>query len=148
MMKKLAKYSYILVLLFWSVSGSVMAEDASYNNVAVVVHAENTNDLNLRQILNIYLGKTTAFPNGDPVTPIDREEGSKKRDIFYTDFLGINDKQLKKHWAKLLFTGEGRPPVLLGSDQDVKARVAEDKSAIGYIDAGNVDDTVKVIVMF
>lgn len=121
---------------------------AAQADIAVVVHPSNNNTLEKTQIKRMYLGQLKVFPDNSRVKPIDQEEGSLIREMFASSVLGKSSQQLKTYWAKLMFTGQGNPPVVEKSDRDVKQAVADDPSAIGYIDAANLDDTVKVIYRF
>lgn len=135
-------------LLLVSVSMLSVSEDASYstNNIAIISHVENDSAPTPKQIAKIYLGKTKVFPNGDPATPLDLPEGALMREVFYQHVVRKSPRALKKYWAKRIFTGEGAPPRELPNDDEVKAFVAKDKSAIGYIDSGNVDASIKVLL--
>ena len=64
---------------------------------------------------------------------------------FYTDVVGKSEAQLKRHWSQLVFTGKGKPPPSVADDQAVKDWVASTPGAIGYIDGGSVDASVKVL---
>ena len=47
-----------------------------------------------------------------------------------------------------MFSGKGKPPKELGSDADVINFVSSNPGAIGYIDAGSVNESVKVVATF
>ena len=49
-------------------------------------------------------------------------------------------------WARITFTGKGTPPKELKSDAEVKAFVAANPRAIGYVDASAVDSSVKAVL--
>lgn len=121
---------------------------AALADVAVIVHPSNTNEISTSEIKRIYLGQLKVFPDGSRVTAIDQQEGSLIREMFGSAILKKNKQQLKSYWAQLMFTGQGTPPKVENNDQDVKTAVAGDPSAIGYIDAGNLDSSVKVIHRF
>jgi hypothetical protein len=59
---------------------------------------------------------------------------------------GRSAAQLRATWARITFTGKGTPPKELKSDADVKAFVAADPKAIGYVDASAVDGSVKAVL--
>ena len=113
--------------------------------VAVVSARSAVTALDSAQVADIFLGRTTRFPNGAPATPIDLNEESALRERFYTQYTGKSPAQVKAHWAKIIFTGRGQPPRQVATAAEVKKLVAENPNAIGYIDAAQVDNSVRVL---
>jgi len=121
--------------------------NASAAEVVAVVSAKNpVTMLSKNQVVDIFLGKTSRFPDGTPAVPIDQEEGSAARDEFYATFAGKSPAQLKAHWSKIIFTGRGQPPMAVSTSIEVKKHVVETPNAIGYIDKTLVDGSVKVLL--
>lgn len=117
-------------------------------DLAVVVNPKaGVDSLSPDQIANIFLGKSTSFPNGAAVTPVDQNDGPV-RDEFNTKALKKDSAGVKAHWAKMQFTGKGQPPKEVGGSSDVKKAVAGNPSAIGYIEKSAVDGSVKVVGSF
>jgi len=112
--------------------------------VAVVSSSSKVPVLSRTQIEEIFLGKVTRFPDGSSAVPLDLIEGSPERDEFYAK-LGKSPAQLKAYWSKIIFTGRGQPPKAVATGIEMKARLAADPAAIGYIDAKLVDDSVRVL---
>ncbi|MEJ2415910.1 MAG: phosphate ABC transporter substrate-binding protein [Exilibacterium sp.] len=135
-------FAIALISLNLLVSASALAE------VAVIVHPDNHNKLTARDIARIYLGKKKTFPDGARAIPIDQSEDSLVRAVFNANVLNKSSQRLKTYWAELLFTGRGTPPEEVGRDDAVKTRVSQNPSIIGYIDASNVDDSVRVVYSF
>ena len=97
------------------------------------------------QVADIFLGKTSRFPDGSIAMPVDQNEDSPVRDRFYAQFTGKSPAQVKAYWSKMIFTGRGQPPRQVPSSTDAKKFVAQNPNAIGYIDASQVDDSVRVV---
>lgn len=132
---------HIVGLVCSLISSSIMAE------MVAVVSANSTIDtLSINQTVDIFLGKTTRFPDGSRAVPIDQIEGSSEREEFYQQFSGKSPEQLKAHWSKIIFTGRGQPPKEVASSDEVKQHMQDNPNAIGYIDKSKVDDSVKVIL--
>lgn len=114
--------------------------------IAVIVNKSNavtsTDDKTLSML---FLSKKKSFENGKRVIAFDLYEGSEIRDAFYSNVIKKSKSQLKSYWSKLIFTGQGKPPKIIGSGEEILRTVASNKSAIAYIDASKVNDTVKVI---
>lgn len=116
-------------------------------DVVVIVSANSTiTRLTPEQATRIFLGKTDSFPNGSHAIPVDQAEGNAARDEFYSKVANKNSAQLTAYWAKIIFTGDGRPPKLLGGNIAVKNAVADSPNAIGYIDKSAVDSSVRVVL--
>ncbi len=100
------------------------------------------------EIQRIFLGKKSAFSDGTKATPYYLAESLTERGVFDQQALGKSSSQLKAYWSQLVFTGKGTPPAELSSSAEAVAKVAADKSAIAYVDAGAVNSSVKVIATF
>ena len=124
------------------VAGGLLASaiPAFAQSVAVIVNPKNANAPSSEQIANIFLGKS------NDLIGVDLPDGNGLRDAFYQKVTGKDGAQLKAYWAKLVFTGKAQPLKEMASDADVKKFVAGNPNAIGYIDKGAVDGTVKVIL--
>lgn len=95
-------------------------------------------------IVKAFLGKKKDL-GGVSVVPVDQNEGNPARTDFYTNVVKKSEAQLKSYWSRLIFTGKGQAPQVVGGDAEVKNMVATNPNIIGYIDEGSVDGSVKVI---
>lgn len=121
-------------------STMVLAQATWAQSVAVIVNPKNTTALSQDQVSGIFLGKTNEL------TGVDLPDGHPVRDAFYHKVTGKDGAQLKAYWAKLVFTGKAQPLKEMASDAEVKKFVAANPTAIGYIDKGAVDGSVKVVL--
>src|SRR5690349_812988 len=96
--------------------GPVHAQDV----VAVVSAKSPVTALNADQVADIFLGKTSRFPDGSQAVPIDLGEDSPARDRFYAQYTGKSPAQVKAHWSKIIFTGRGQPPRQANSSVEAK----------------------------
>ena len=114
--------------------------------VAVVSSKSPIVTLTKNQVMDIFLGKRTRFPDGSSAIPIDQAEGSAARVEFYTRFADMSPAQVKAFWSKIIFTGRGQPPKTVPSSLEAKKLLIADPSTIGYIDQSLVDSTVRVVL--
>lgn len=114
--------------------------------VVVMSSKSDVEGLTVAQVSQIFLAKSSSLPGGGAATPIDQEEGSAVRDAFYSKVARKDAAQMKAYWSQLLFTGRAQRPKRVAGDAAVKQAVAADPGAIGYIDAGAVDGSVKVVL--
>ena len=120
----------------------------AFGEVAVIVHPDNSATITSDDLSKLYLGKTKKFSNGNSAVPLDLQEGTATRVAFLEATVGKSESQMKSYWSRLIFTGKGVPPKISESDQEVKELVSRNPDIIGYIDAGSVDDSVKVVLKF
>jgi len=123
-----------------------MATSARAEVVVIVSSKSSVTSLNAEQTTRIFLGKVVTFPNEQPAFPIDQPEGSQARDEFYAKVAHKSSSQLTAYWAKVIFTGDGRPPKLISGDVAVRRAVANDPNAIGYIDQKALNRSVRVVL--
>ena len=125
----------------WICAGTLMVPVPAFaQSVAVIVNPKHGGALSTEQVSNVFLGKSSDL------TGIDLPDGSAVRDAFYQKVTGKDAAQVKAYWAKLVFTGKAQPLKEMASDAEVKKFVAANPNAIGYIDKGAVDGSVKVIL--
>lgn len=117
---------------------------AGHAGTAVIVHPDTTT-LRKQDVNRAYLGFAKRFPSGQSMQLIDQPEGSSHREIFYRDIVRKTPAQMKKHWARLAFTGKAKPPKELSDDNAIRSVVSSTPGAIGYIDEASVNESVKVI---
>ena len=117
-------------------------------DIAVIVNPANANVVSADDLNRLFLGRASSFADGTKATPLNLSEGQVARDEFDSKVLNRSSAQLKAYWSKLVFTGKGTPPKEMADDAAVKAAVAADPNAIGYISSGSVDGTVKVVTTF
>jgi ABC-type phosphate transport system substrate-binding protein len=119
---------------------------ASLADVVAVVSVKcPVTTLSKEQVTNIFMGKTTLFPDGERALPVDQSEGAASRDEFYSRFAEKSAAQIKAYWSRLIFTGRGQPPKSVLNDSEVKKQLAENPHAIGYIQRDMVDASVRVL---
>ena len=116
--------------------------------VAVIVNPQNVEEWNPAQVRSIFLGKIKVFNNGLPIFPIDIEAGDTLRDEFRTKVLRKSEEDLNAYWMRMWSFSEGGPPEEVENPAIVVQLIADNKSAIGYVDIKHVNDSVKVIAVY
>ena len=113
----------------------------AHAEVVVVVGAKSpAGNMTSEQVAQVFLGKSTAM------TPVDQPESEAIRAEFYKKVAGKDAAQAKALWSKLVFTGKASLPKELAGAEQVKKAVAADPKAIGYIDKGALDASVKAVL--
>ncbi len=125
-----------------------LASTLASAEVVTVVCAQNpVTALSRSEVSNIFLGKTSRFPDGTAAVPIDQPEGSEVRAEFYRSVSNRQPADIKAYWSKMIFTGRGQPPAVAGNDEQAKKILASRPDAIGYIDRASVDPRIKVLTV-
>jgi ABC-type phosphate transport system substrate-binding protein len=132
----------IAVLASVAASPRLAAEE-----VAVVSAKSAVTTLSKSQLMDIFLGKSARFPDGNQAVPIDQSEDTLARDEFYALVAGKSAAQMKAYWSKIIFTGRGQPPKAVASSSETKKLVAANPHAIGYIEPKLLDDTLRVVTV-
>ncbi|ARU55355.1 MAG: phosphate ABC transporter substrate-binding protein [Pseudomonadales bacterium] len=118
----------------------------SFGEVVVVVNPNSSiSELDDKWLSAIFLGKKKKYPDGSLAVPVEQETGTPARDKFNEKVIKKSEVQLKAFWSQRIFTGKGQPPKQVSGSADVKKLVSENPAIIGYIDASEVDNTVKII---
>ena len=134
------KPNHLFFIIFYLLCNTALAE------IVVVVHPENTATINERAVRHIYLNKLSRFSNGDRVIPLSRPKGSDITKVFSQRLLKKKPAQLRAYWAKLIFTGRGKPPKEIKSDQKVIELVSENPEYIGFVSRKVNTDKVRVVI--
>jgi len=138
----------LLKLASLAAAGAILSVAAGWAaaDVVAVISAKNpVTALSRNQVVEIFLGKSSRFPDGSQAVPIDQAEGSAARDEFYTNFAGKSPAQVKAYWSKIIFTGRGQPPRQVPNGVEMLKVIADSPGTIGYIEQSLVDSSVKVL---
>ncbi|MES2049104.1 MAG: hypothetical protein V4447_11945 [Pseudomonadota bacterium] len=118
---------------------STIATSASAELVIVVNPQNQATRMTTAQASQFFLGGSVLF------TPLEQSSDAPIRAEFYKKVLEKEAAQVQAVWARIVFTGKGKPPKEYKSSADVKKAISENVNAIGYIEKSAVDDSVKVI---
>lgn len=129
----------MIAKLFTLVAATAVSTSAMAEVVVVVNPKAAEASMTREQIAQFFLGKSTAM------TPIDQTESNPIRAEFYKKVADKDAAQAKALWSKLVFTGKATMPKEVADSAAVKAAVAANPKAIGYIDRSAVDGSVKVV---
>ncbi|MDC2890543.1 hypothetical protein Q4575_12255 [Psychrosphaera sp. 1_MG-2023] len=140
-MKLLLRSFKLLVML------TVFNSNALEQSLVVVVNTDNpTEQLSKRQLIDLYMGKYVAFPNGEKAQPIDGP--SAMRHKFYYTLVNKNLSQINSYWSRVRFTGKATPPIGYNSMEFIQDYIANNKNAIAYIESSYVTENMKVVYRF
>lgn len=114
----------------------------------VVVHPSNpTTQASRKFLTDAFLKKTTQWPNGTTIHPVDLLPDSPVRHRFSEDVLKRSVAAVKNYWQQVIFSGRGVPPPELTNDDEVIQYVMKHEGGIGYVSGtANIGETHTVVV--
>ncbi|WP_184799495.1 hypothetical protein [Nitrospirillum iridis] len=121
-----------LLLSGLALAGPVRAED-----IVIIAHPSValTRSIGVGEVAAIYLLRTTVWPDGHPIVPVNREIASDLRRKFTTLVLRQDPGSLAAYWNEMHFRGKF-PPLVQESEQSVLAFVERVPGAVGYVSGG------------
>ena len=136
---KCKPYRVITLLLF--LPSQVLAD------LAIIANKEFTSDLSQRDIKMLYLGKAQHLDDKSVLAlqPVNLPYSNAQRLQFDKSVLGKTEANLRTYWARMIFTSRSRPPRELTTSADVIQHVLEKPNTIGYIDAQQLTENVRVL---
>ena len=132
----------IILLTLFIINGSILVA----SDIVLMTHADNTiESLSRKQIVDIYMGRRTKLPNGDPVIPIDLPESDPIKTEYYRIMINRSLAEVNAYWSRLYFTGKASPPRVIDTVSDIKGLVSSDRKLLAYIPESMVDKDVKIV---
>jgi ABC-type phosphate transport system substrate-binding protein len=103
----------------------------------VIVNPGNSIGTVDRQLLaDAFLKKTTEWPDGETMKPVDLAPASPVRGRFSEEVLHRSVAEVKGYWQQRIFSGRDTPPPELDSDDEVVQYVLKHRGGVGYVSAG------------
>lgn len=120
-----------LALLAALVAAPTQAAPSAYR--VIVNQATAVTALDRKFLTDIFLKKTTRWPTGELIRPVDLGPDSAVRRRFTEDVMNRSVAAVKSYWQQLVFSGRGVPPPELDSDDAIVGYVLRNRGAIGYV---------------
>jgi len=122
-------------------------QDAGFK--VVVSPDRSVTSLARRDVARMFLKRTTSWPDGSAIAPVDQSSRSPVRLSFTDEILKVEGlakmSAVENYWQQQIFSGRGSPPPIKGSDDEVVAFVATTPGAIGYVSASADVKTLKTV---
>ncbi len=114
----------------------------------IIVDPSNATKTYSRKFLaDAFLKKTSRWPNGDLIRPVDLSADSPVREKFSQDILKRSVAAVKSYWQQVIFSGRGVPPPELANDDEVVKYVLANNGAIGYVSGNAKVGNAKVVTV-
>ncbi|MFC7421423.1 hypothetical protein ACFQNF_16275 [Iodobacter arcticus] len=127
----------------------LFAHSAWGGDWVVIVHPNSgVAQLSKGEVINIFMGRYRKFPSGQSAIPLDVIYPVSGREHFYRDLLNKELAEVDSYWARLKFSGQVSPPLVVESSDEAIKMVASNINYIAYCDKAKVTDKVKVVFDF
>jgi ABC-type phosphate transport system substrate-binding protein len=138
----------ILLLALMADCAHLLIASAAVGEVDVVVNkANNVGALSHEEVRKIFIGEKSSWPGGRRISVLMLAADQPERAVVLREVLKMNESDYTKYFLQAAFTGRVQAaPKDLESPLQMKARLAANPNAIGYLKKEDVDDSVKVLL--
>lgn len=100
----------------------------------IVVHASNPQrSLTQKEAVDLFMGRSRAFANGDFALIFDLPRDNPRRAAFYQSLTGMSVAQVNSYWSRLMFSGQSAPPQALPDESAMAGILRRNPSALGWL---------------
>jgi ABC-type phosphate transport system substrate-binding protein len=138
----------ILSLALVTGSARLLTISAALEEVDIVVAKSNKADpLSREEVRKLFMGEKSSWPGGKRVTVLMLAANQPERGVILREVFKMNESDYTKYFLQAAFTGRVQAaPKDLPSAARMKSRLAANPYAIGYLNKGDVDDSVRVLL--
>lgn len=123
------------------------AEEAAAPAIAVIVGQKSfLTQISMDDLRELYLRRRRLWPDGRRAITINLPADHPVRERFSRTILGRSTQDLVAYWDARYFEGI-TPPTVLTSPAAVRAYLAVEPAAIGYVPVAEVDDTCRTLLV-
>jgi ABC-type phosphate transport system substrate-binding protein len=128
----------IICLFVWATNSS--------GQVVVIAHKSVPMDTIKKSVLlDFYACDIKKWSDGQAVVVFDLKAQSDVKTVFYS-YLGKSSSRMKSIWLKKMLSGEGDPPMVMNSEEELLEKVAVTAGAIGFVSKAKVRENVKILL--
>lgn len=135
-----------LLLIIFTASSFAVSGFAHAFDLVVVTHPNNgIEKMSKDDVINIYMGRYRKMPNGVTAMPLDLKNPLGEKERFYRIMVGKELAEINSYWARLMFSGQGSPPLQAEDMDEMMELIKNNKGALAYMDKKKVDKRVRVV---
>ncbi|HEV6964805.1 hypothetical protein [Roseateles sp.] len=140
MLRRLLRVAWPLLLLATAVSARA--------DFYVVVHASNPQrSLTQKEAVDLFMGRSRAFANGDFALIFDLPRDHPRRAAFYQALTGLSVAQVNSYWSRLMFSGQSVPPQSLPDEAAMASILRRNPSALGWLSREPAEPGLRVVLV-
>lgn len=138
----------ILMLVLTARQAQLPVAPAPVGEVDVVVSITNgVNALSREEIRKMFTGEKSSWPGGKRITVLMLTSGRPERATVLREIFRMDESDYTRYFLQAAFTGRVQAaPKEFSSGAEMRARLAANPNAIGYLKKEDVDGSVKVLL--
>jgi ABC-type phosphate transport system substrate-binding protein len=126
---------FVLALLFWAPLSALA------DTVQIIVNPDQVNTPIDRTLLRaIFTMRLRQWPDGTPVHVFVLPDHDEATALFCREQLGTYPYVMRSTWDRMVFTGTGLAPTVVGSEREMRERVRSTPGAIGYVHSADTSE--------
>lgn len=135
-----------MIILLFSIQ-LITSSTAFCEEVVVAVHKGTSviSPISRYTLSAIFGMRSTTWTDGTAIKVFVLPDDSHLHSLFCKQILHIFPHQLRTAWDRLVYSGTGQAPIVLGSEQEMQARIASTPGAIGYLPKETFDENITIL---
>ena len=142
---RLFRFSLLFLLFLFAKSDGAIASETAI--AIVVAKSSKIEAISKRELVDVYMGRFDVLESGHKVQPVDYENGSTLRTMFYKTLVNKSERQINAYWSRLIFSGRAKPPVQVASPEESLNFLLSNQSAMSYIPVNRVSEEMKIVLV-
>lgn len=131
------------VLALW---GLLLASQPALSETKILLNNDvSVATLDFTYLNQIFAMQVRKWPNGQAIQVYSLPNSNNLHREFVIERLRIQPHQLDRIWNRMLFTGTGKPPTVVSSEDDMLNMIRSNSGAIGYVSSDYPADGVKLL---
>ena len=118
---------------------------SAHAQVSLIANQDvNASSVSVSKAKDLY-SLSSSDLNGMKVKLFDFQADNSAKKQFY-DALDLSQVSLRKIWLKAKLTGNGTPPEMTGTEEEMISKIESTPGAVGYVSSSKVKGNVKVLL--
>jgi hypothetical protein len=114
----------------------------------IVVHASNPQrSLTQKEAVDLFMGRSHAFANGEFALIFDLPRDNPHRAAFYQALTGMSVAQVNSYWSRLMFSGQSVPPQALPDEAAMAGLLRRNPSALGWLSKEPAEPGLRTVLV-
>jgi hypothetical protein len=127
---------------------ALLSAPLAWADFFIVVQSGNPQrSLTEREAVELFMGRTRSFSNGDFALVFDLPREHPRRAAFYKALTGMTAAQVNSYWSRLMFSGQSMPPQALPDEQAMVEIVKRNPSALGWLAHEPSDKALRTLLV-
>lgn len=132
----------------FALAATLLAAPLAHADFYIIVQAGNPQrGLTEREAVELFMGRTRSFSNGDFALVFDLPRDRPERAAFYKALTGMTAAQVNSYWSRLMFSGQSMPPQALPDEHAMVEIVKRNPSAVGWLTHEPADKSVRTLLV-